>query len=343
MIKKLSVVSVVFCLISCSVVETNASYSISFDSVSFSFDRPIESSDQLENSPTSLFENRSKSFLEGELDSMDVVKWFEFGNSVQDGCIFNDTLFLMNSNGNCSVYNVTNGSFLCAAELCPYNSYIPHSNSVCFGKKLVESDPYPLFYTNVYNNYPNDSNSFGTCFVYRIKVEESLTFDLVQVIKIGFSNDAELWFDNSNNISPFGNFLVENNHLWSYLNIFGSSKTRFFRFNLPVITMNESDKEEYVELDTVDIDTYFDTELFSYIQGGTIKSDYLYSLSGFGNDSNPSLLWSVNLYSKEIHVLNINALLESQEPEFIDFYEESMVIGTHQGVFYKLTKKEINR
>ena len=274
-------------------------------------------------------------FLKQDLVGIEAERWPNYGDDIQDGCIYNDTLFSFCSDGLCRVYDINNNNLICESQLSSYNGFIPHSNAVCFGKKYIESDPFPLLYTNVYNNYPSNKDSYGMCFVYRIIQAEQLAFELIQVIKIGFTNDLDLWFDNSNNSSPYGNFLPRDNSLWVYLNIFGSNKTRFFRFNLPLFATGLTEID-YVELGQADIEEQFDTELFSYIQGGTADSGYIYALSGFGNDSFPPFLRSINLKTKEVFSLDLSLIIGPREPEFIDIYNGSLIVGTNHGLFCKL-------
>ena len=90
----------------------------------------------------------------------------------------------------------------------------PHSNAVSFGCEFFEEgDEYPLLYTNIYNNYANrEDKMIGVCLVYRIRrCENVFTSTLLQMIEIGFCEDAELWRASaeSHGKRPYGNFLVD--------------------------------------------------------------------------------------------------------------------------------------
>lgn len=268
------------------------------------------------------------------LRNIEISYWRYIPPYFQDGCIFDNTLFLFDSEGFCNIFDIPNNELVCVSRLPSFNGILPHSNSACFGQKYVDSDRYPLFYTNVYNNYPNNEETYGMCLVYRIIEENDFIFDLVQAIKISFSNDYDIWFNNSDNIRPFGNFLIENSYLWVYLNIFGSNITRFFKFDLPQVY--RTDNKILISLDVNDILETFDLPLFSFIQGGIIYNHFLYSLEGLGSEAYPAILRSVDLKSKEFRSIDLSPIIGYLEPEFIDFYCELLLIGTRQGYCYYL-------
>ena len=125
----------------------------------------------------------------------------------QDGAIFGEYLFRFEYYGTGCVYRVRDileaktekVSPLCSFELDKKDIICPHSNSVSFGKEYYcEGDEFPLLYSNVYNNYSKtDDKRIGVCCVYRIKRTEAgadkFTSELVQVIEVGFVEDATLW------------------------------------------------------------------------------------------------------------------------------------------------------
>ena len=118
----------------------------------------------------------------------------------QDGAIYKNYLFRFSSRGGCTVYDL---SALCA-EPAPIAEFkldglelvVPHSNSVVFGNEFfAPGDEFPLLYSNVYNNYAKtEDKRVGICCVYRL-LREGNTFSttLVQLIKIGFTDDRGLW------------------------------------------------------------------------------------------------------------------------------------------------------
>lgn len=269
--------------------------------------------------------------LNADIGETNLADRFSLVDKIQDGCIFNDTLFLFNSIGTCYVYNINdNYSLICETALPDYCGFVPHSNCVCFGSKVDDSDDFPLLYTNVYNNYSNNPYSYGMCFVYRIFVQGyNYQFNLVQVIKLSFSNDNTLWNDDSFNISPFGNFLIDNDKLIVYLNIFSTSKTRFFVLPLPTIS-----NELFVEIDSHEICYFIDTQLFKYIQGGTIHNKCILSLEGFGTIDFPAVLRIINLNNKLLRTVFLDCIIGEKEPEFISIYNEYLFIGEHNGEIF---------
>ena len=274
--------------------------------------------------------------FDGNFQNASIISEGSISFNPQDGCIYDDWLFVLSSSAVCYVYNLTNGNLMSVSKLPSYNGFYPHSNSVCFGQKLYKTDPIPLIYTNVYNNYSDNREMDGMCFVYRAildRINDVFSFEIVQVIKIGFTNNSELWGSQSLNKSPFGNFLVNKNELWVYLNLFDLSITRFFKFELPEVTQYSKNKQ-YVILSQEDIEDTFDTFLFCNIQGGTIFNNFLFSLEGFGDETAPSFLRAISLATKTVYSFELESFFGEREPEFIDFYRNILVIGTFDKKIY---------
>lgn len=274
----------------------------------------------------------------GDFQGANVIANCEIDYNPQDGCIYGNWLFLFSSSAVCSVYNLDGGNFdlMCVSKLPSYKGFYPHSNSVCFGHKLFATDPVPLIYTNVYNNYSNNREMDGVCFVYRAfldEINDVFSFEMVQVIKVGFTDNENIWGNHSLNKSPYGNFLVRENELWVYLNMFDSLTTRFFRFELPIIGQTKQNIQ-YVILEQEEIKETFDVFLFRNIQGGTVSGDFLFSLEGFGDELAPGFLRAVSLVTKEVFSIGLANLIGECEPEFVDFYKGILVIGTFEKNIY---------
>ena len=152
----------------------------------------------------------------------------------------------------------------------------PHANSVCFGSTYYAAgDQYPLLYVNIYNNYASAADRMeGTCCVYRLtETDDQFTTELVQVIKIGFTEDLTLWKSKENNedVRPYGNFVVDRDEdmLYAFVMRDANKTTRFFGFDIPGIdegTYNESYGCNVVTLNTDDIRIQFDSEHYKYLQ-----------------------------------------------------------------------------
>ena len=142
----------------------------------------------------------------------------------QDGAIFNNFLFRFATRGECNVYDVNelqSSNDVTVAN--PVDSFlldkrdliVPHSNAVCFGTEYyVEGDEFPLLYSNIYNNYAKEEDPLvGVCCVYRVQrdCDNKFTTTLVQIIKVGFVNDYELWRSSIEpaDVRPYGNFTID--------------------------------------------------------------------------------------------------------------------------------------
>ena len=167
----------------------------------------------------------------------------------QDGAIFGNYLFRFDTRGQCNVYNMAD--FKKSDEIqasVPVDSFVldkaevivPHSNAVCFGTEYyAEGDEFPLLYSNIYNNYAKAEDPLvGVCCVYRIQREDNkFTTTLVQVIKVGFVNDYNLWRSSTEpaDVRPYGNFTIdtETNMLYAFTMRDAANATRYFAFDMP--------------------------------------------------------------------------------------------------------------
>ena len=256
----------------------------------------------------------------------------------QDGAIHNNTLFLFNAKGDCTIFNVKSKEKLGSFTLDKVDILKPHANSVCFSEVYYEQgDPFPLLYVNIYNNYWTTSDpKEGTCCVYRI-FEENGTYStkLVQVLKIGFTDDYTLWNSAECNdyhyYLPYGNFIVDTdeNKLWAFVLRNADNQTRFFQFDLPDMSegvYSESYGCNLVTLEISDIEDMFDLEHFEILQGCTYAEGKIYSVNGLGTKSkyNPfAELKVIDLRSKSVvAVVDFSTLGFSLEPEMISFNVE---------------------
>ena len=256
----------------------------------------------------------------------------------QDGAIFGHELFRLSEKGPCTVYDLSAVPFggkatvkatftLGSAEL-----LVPHSNAVCFGcDYYAEGDEYPLLYTNVYNNCAGkDDPRIGECCVYRITREgESYRADLVQLIAIGFCEDAALWkaSPEGHGVRPYGNFLVDADTRSYYAYVMRNEElgTRYFRFDLPSAHEGEIDPVLGVRrfvLGACDIRDRFDLPFCRFIQGGIIHGGMLYSTEGFtDSEQNPPAMRAVDLNKRCETYYSLPALGIREEPEMIDFMD----------------------
>ena len=241
-------------------------------------------------------------------DSVSCEKIASIADSRQDGAVWGDYLFSFNSAGVCNVYSLDGYTYLSDFTLDKNSLINPHSNSVCFGSyKYSESDEFPLLYCNVYNTYKNDRNYDGTCNVYRLQRQgNTFSTQLVQVIKIGFTNDTQRWASSGGDVRPFGNFAVDTDTdtLYAFTMRDEGRTTRFFAFDLPLPTDGALDSSLgvlKVTLGVEDIKDSFDTDYSYYVQGAQYYDGKIYSLEGFTNNStNRPAVKVIDLESKKI-------------------------------------------
>ncbi len=210
----------------------------------------------------------------------------------QEGAIADGKLFAINHNGEGVVYSLEGKEKLGTFLLDKRNAINPHANSVAFGSQYYKKgDKYPLMYVSVYNNYENDAERYeGHCLVYRIlEDKKGYSSELVQVIKIGFTEDLTLWksLEGRGDVNPFGNFVVDtdNNELYAYVLRDADKVTRFFKFSVPSLDEGEKNSRygcNVVTLEPADIKDQFDTEYFTYIQGTGYVSGMIVSSAGLG-------------------------------------------------------------
>lgn len=256
----------------------------------------------------------------------------------QDAAIWDGKLFGLGESGQGVVYNLDTKMRLDWFTLDKKDIITPHANSVCFSNSYyVDGDKYPLLYVNIYNNYADATDRMeGTCCVYRLLENEGqFSTQLVQVIKIGFTEDLTLWKSKGNNedVRPYGNFVVDtdNDKLYAFVMRDMDKTTRFFKFDLPLLEEGEY-SETYdcnvVTLDSTDIELQFDTEYFNYLQGCCYYDGKIISVEGssFGGSKDP-VLRIVDLSEQAvIKVYDIAKSGLGKEPEIICVNSDTSVV-----------------
>lgn len=249
--------------------------------------------------------------------------------SWQDGAIWDGKLFVFGVNGTGQVYDLSKKTLLGTIALDKTDVLKPHANSVCFGNtKYDENDQYPLLYVNIYNNYSNSTDRMeGTCCVYRLTESAGgFSTQLVQVIRIGFTEDLALWksMENNKDTRPYGNFVVDTdkNKLYAFVMRDANQTTRFFAFEIPALgsgDYNETYGCNVVTLKKEDIQSQFDVEYFNYIQGCCYSNGQIISAEGFGNSTSvPPTIRIVDLETqKVVKTYNLTEAGLPEEPEVI--------------------------
>lgn len=274
----------------------------------------------------------------------------------QDGAFAGGYLFSF-SGAKCNVYKAVDLSGGDAADLTPVSAFFldrheeleAHSNAVMFSNEYyAPGDEFPLLYTNVYNSYAGQEDPMkGVCLVYRILRDGSaFTSTLVQILRISFVEDAELWRSSpeKEDKRPYGNFVIDREAglLYAFTMRDAFSSTRYFAFRLPKITEGEKDSRfgvNAVTLQKEDILEYFDCPYHRFIQGATCYEGKIYSLEGFSNNGqNQPAIRIIDLAEKRQEaVWKFIDFGLSVEPELIDFWNGVCYYGDNSGELYILT------
>ena len=287
------------------------------------------------------------------MEITDKIKAVSVFNGVvgQDGAISGDIMFRFENDATCTVYNLTSKKQIAQFTLDKADIMKPHCNTVCFGiEYFEEGDEFPLLYINVYNNYGNEEDRReGVCCVYRICRDGSeFSSTLVQLIKIGFVENTELWKSQPDNSDrrPYGNFVTDNerNRLYVYVMRDKTWKTRYFEFEMPRSSDGIYDEKYGVNTVTLvseDIKAQFDLGYSNYVQGGCARDGVLYSLEG-GTVNGPECKVPPRLKiidmrgQKLLSTVELHSFGLSIEPELIDFYGDDLYYMDSSGAVYTI-------
>lgn len=250
-------------------------------------------------------------------------------NGGQDGAVYGNYLFRFDAVGNCGVYDLKTGGKLSSFRAGSVEKLKIHSNAVCFGKEYFEEgDEFPLLYSNVYNSYQAcEERLEGHLGVYRL-TRDGVTFSasLVQVIRVGFTEDLSLWksLPGNGDVRPYGNFTVdaENGILWAFTMRDKEKVTRFFSFPLPKKSDGVFDERfgcNVVTLEKGAMITDFDAPYSNFLQGACFDNGLIYSTEGFSNTpSAPAVMRVIDVNAKkQAAVLTFREWGMTIEPEFI--------------------------
>lgn len=284
---------------------------------------------------------------------MKIIKVGKIGGG-QDGAIFGGILFRFDHLGNgtafrlCDVKEGETTVPFATFALDKREMLVPHSNAVFFGTEYyAEGDEFPLLYSNIYNNYDGKEKPLiGVCLVYRLMREgESFKTELLQMLEIGFVENAELWraTAEAHGPRPYGNFVIdkETNALYAYVMRTKESGTRYFKFRIPAVDEGEIDplygikRLVFKETDILD---YFDTPHHFYIQGGIAHEGKIYSTEGFDHSevNHPAIRVIDTIERKQIDHANLKQMGYEEEPEMIDFSDGVCYYSDAHGALYRV-------
>lgn len=272
----------------------------------------------------------------------------------QDGAIFGGYLFSFDHLGNCIVYKTDELLNSGCEKAEPFAEFVidkvdqlkPHCNAVMFGTEYYsEEDEFPLLYANIYNNYAKAEDKMkGVCVVYRIqRTDDKFTAAPVQVIKIGFTENEELWCSAKGDVRPYGNFTIdrEKNVFYAFTMRDGHNSARYFSFDLPKVMDGEICQKcgaRKVVLEEADIKEYFDCDYHHFIQGACCNDGKIYSLEGFDRDEvNPAALRVIDTHTKkECMYIKFEDFELLTEPELIDFDNGRCIYADNPGNCYEI-------
>ncbi len=268
----------------------------------------------------------------------------------QDGDIHDGKLFVFGAAGTGAVFDLETREKLGGITLDEKDLIKPHANSVCFGSTYYEpGDKYPLLYINIYSNYADAEDRMeGTCCVYRlIETEGNFSTELVQVIKIGFTEDLTLWKSKENNgdVRPYGNFVVDTdeNRLYAFVMRDANKTIRFFEFAIPVIsdgTYNESYGCNVVTLETDDIKSRFDSENYNYLQGCCYYGGKILCMCDFGGDAPLHIIDLEKQKVAESFCLGYAGLRAEPEVICVDDFDGTLYYCAADGILRKIELAE---
>ena len=269
----------------------------------------------------------------------------------QDGAIYNGILFRFDHLGNGAAFDLSKVGE--GKVLSPFATFVldksdilaPHSNAVFFGTHFYEEgDEFPLLYSNIYNNFCGKEDPLiGVCLVYRlVRIGDSFKTTLVQMIEIGFHENAALWkaYPDKHGVRPYGNFLIDKktNAYYAYVMRTEESGTRYFKFRIPSVTEGEIDPTYGVRrlvLTEGDILDSFDTPHHHFIQGGIAYEGKIYSTEGFEGEVERPAIRIIDLEKKEqIAYFDLFSMGYDKEPEMIDFSDGKCYYSDAYGNFY---------
>lgn len=272
----------------------------------------------------------------------------------QDGAIYNGILFRFNHLGNGTATYLKDVRK--DGETAPFATFAldkrelitPHSNAVFFGTEFfAEGDEFPLLYSNIYNNYSGKEDPLiGVCLVYRLMREgESFKTTLVQMIEIGFKENAALWkaYPDRHGVRPYGNFVIDRktNGYYAYVMRSPEDGTRYFKFAIPAKDAGEIDPTYGVRrlvLTEEDILDSFDCPYHFYIQGGIAYEGKIYSTEGFAySEENRPVIRVIDLEKQtQTDHADLMKMGYNEEPEMIDFSDEICYYSDAHGHLYTI-------
>ena len=268
--------------------------------------------------------------------------------SYQGLAIWNDIWIQLFNGGMWAMYdmnNPNNGTAIASGSLGSAGAD-NHANSLTFGKKYDNSDPFPLLYVTGWIDDIETGGTGSCCYVERFQSDgnDGYTSSLLQTIDIDYTDFASKGFKVP---YPYLNFLcdVDNGYLYTFgakYRTNGSqsqydNENRYYitRFKIPDLSNNS------VTLTADDVliqwELPYDAD---FTQGGTIFNNQMFCLFGDGNNTdhkNAILVYDL-LEGCEVSKVDLSQTIwKAREPEDLHVYNGYLYSLTHNGYVRKMT------
>lgn len=247
------------------------------------------------------------------------------GKSAQGMAIYRNKAYLFNDGGGCRVFDLKSGTVIDEFQLASASEKT-HINTACFRTTTVNGNTMLLLYSS-------ECSRQGRCFVECIKGDSSSI--LLQSIAAKKNNKrlyVPTWILDNQNEALYA--IVRRSPIDGEAY---SKKVEVFKYRLPALSEGEN-----IVLTENDCFDSFMVEFENVIQGGKIKGNYMYIVSGFQEVLNVKhdakrAIQVIDLKKKEL-VRSIDlTYVTTNEPEDMDFYKGKALLYTGQnGGLYKM-------
>lgn len=249
--------------------------------------------------------------------------------SLQAADCYNGYLFqFQDLNDSIFIYDLNRKRYLGPVSL-PRN-YSNHCNNVSFSRIFQnEDDPFPLLYVS-----GSGKGTYNNVQVYHI-IKDSIFFTISKIQEIVLPTA------NASNYLYWTDVAIDNENGFMYVYANGDNKGQIAKFNIP------PDNVAQIKLNNDDILEQFTVSLFEHAQGGFIKENILYVVSGVPHWGDKTYLRMIDLKRKQdLYTYNISELgFPTIEFESLSSYKDGMVSAANgnmgKGIYYiKIKSRE---
>lgn len=244
------------------------------------------------------------------------------GNTAQGMAIWNDEAYLFNDGGQCRVLNLKTGiterkfSLASAAKK-------THVNAACFGRNTIPNSKCPLIYISEFN-------SPSRCFVECLSDSASSLVQTIQAQENGKNSWVQSWM-----VDGVNSYLYSVARMPLKKGEKNTTKVKIAKYRLP--SLSEGENVILTEKDCLD---KFIVDFASGTQGGKIRGNYLYIVSGLQESANGQFnakraIQVIDL-KRKCRVREVDlTYVTTNEPEDIDFYNKKCLLycGQEGGIY----------